>query len=329
MPVAIEEDIEQFVEDKPAPVVRFSPLLTDAAPAAHRGRRLVLGVSIPLHLLVFAIFMLLPKRPAAIDEPMLPVEIVFVAPGPAIPEMTLPPPPKAAPKPMPKPKPRELPRVEAPAPPVAEAPKPPPPPVPAAPEPAPVVKVQPPRPRPEVKTGLLDEAPSGPAIAVSHNSHSAVIAGGFDGEAGAPSSSPRPGRITQVAFDDPRGASRKPRAEAAVVSEAGFGAEAAAPRKRAAESSASSAETDVEILTKPKPVYTDEARALKLEGDVVLDVVFEASGILRVIGLVQGLGHGLDEAAIVAAKKIQFTPARRDGNAVDHAAKLRVVFRLA
>jgi TonB family protein len=61
----------------------------------------------------------------------------------------------------------------------------------------------------------------------------------------------------------------------------------------------------------------------------VLDVVFEAGGVVRVLGVAQGLGHGLDQAAIDAAKKIRFNPARRDGAPVDHAAKLRVVFRLA
>ena len=36
-----------------------------------------------------------------------------------------------------------------------------------------------------------------------------------------------------------------------------------------------------------------------------------------------------DEAAIEAAKKIEFKPARRDGRPVDHTATLRVVFQLA
>src|SRR5262249_14133912 len=110
-----------------------------------------------------------------------------------------------------------------------------------------------------------------------------------------------------------------------------FDAEAASPKKRDVETARppSVNETDVEILSKPKPLYTDEARALHLEGDVVLDVVFEAAGTVRVLGVASGLGHGLDEAAAVAAKKIQFVPAKRDGTPIDHAARLRVVFRLA
>ena len=53
----------------------------------------------------------------------------------------------------------------------------------------------------------------------------------------------------------------------------------------------------VEILFKPKPVYTDEARCKKIEGDVLLQVVFTASGEVKVERVVQGLGYGLDESA--------------------------------
>jgi TonB family protein len=88
-------------------------------------------------------------------------------------------------------------------------------------------------------------------------------------------------------------------------------------------------ETPVQIVSKPSPAYTEEARALKVEGQVVLEVVFAASGEMRVVGVVEGLGHGLDESAIEAARKIEFKPARRDGKPVDHAAVVRIVFQLA
>src|SRR4029077_9800580 len=52
----------------------------------------------------------------------------------------------------------------------------------------------------------------------------------------------------------------------------------------------------VEITFKPNPTYTDEARALKLEGEVLLEVMFGANGQLHVNRVVRGLGHGLDEA---------------------------------
>lgn len=85
----------------------------------------------------------------------------------------------------------------------------------------------------------------------------------------------------------------------------------------------------VEILSKQKPAYTAEARRLRVEGEVTLEVLFEATGKLRVIRVLQGLGHGLDEAAVEAALSIRFKPARRHGRPIDHRATLRVVFQLA
>ncbi|MGH9648616.1 MAG: energy transducer TonB [Bryobacteraceae bacterium] len=77
------------------------------------------------------------------------------------------------------------------------------------------------------------------------------------------------------------------------------------------------ASTAVEITDKPNPVYTAEARALKIEGEVLLEVLFSAAGRPQVDRVVRGLGHGLDEAAIAAASKMRFKPATRSGQAVD------------
>jgi TonB family protein len=92
---------------------------------------------------------------------------------------------------------------------------------------------------------------------------------------------------------------------------------------------AGGASTRVDILDKPNPVYSTEARSLRIEGDVVLEVVFLASGQMQVTRVVSGLGHGLDEAAIQAAKQIRFRPAKRDGQPVDTPARVRIGFRLA
>ena len=87
--------------------------------------------------------------------------------------------------------------------------------------------------------------------------------------------------------------------------------------------------SQVEVIFKPKPVYTDEARRLNLEGEVLLEVMFGANGELHVNRVVRGLGHGLDEAAISAATRIKFKPAQRNGAAVDSTAVVHVTFQLA
>lgn len=83
------------------------------------------------------------------------------------------------------------------------------------------------------------------------------------------------------------------------------------------------------ILFKPNPVYTAEGKQLKIQGSVVLQVVFRASGEVQVVRVVQGLGHGLDQNAEAAAQKIRYKPAREDGQAVDFPATVRIDFELA
>ncbi len=87
--------------------------------------------------------------------------------------------------------------------------------------------------------------------------------------------------------------------------------------------------TAVEVLSKPPVVYTSEARQLHVEGDVVLSVTFLANGQVVVNGILQGLGHGLDEEARRVAQQIRFRPATNNGRAVDVTTKIRITFQLA
>jgi TonB family protein len=114
------------------------------------------------------------------------------------------------------------------------------------------------------------------------------------------------------------------------VATGGFGSEqvvkSGGPKIVAADTGAA---TPVEITFKPNPVYTDEARGLKLEGEVLLEVSFGANGTLHVNRVVRGLGHGLDEAAMAAANKMRFKPAMRGGQQVDSTAIVHVMFQMA
>jgi TonB family protein len=85
----------------------------------------------------------------------------------------------------------------------------------------------------------------------------------------------------------------------------------------------------VEILIKPKPAYPEEAREKKIEGEVLIEMEFSASGEAHVLRLVRGLGYGLDESALAAARGIRFRPATRDGLLVDSAAVVHILFQLA
>jgi protein TonB len=62
--------------------------------------------------------------------------------------------------------------------------------------------------------------------------------------------------------------------------------------------------------------YTDAARAAGVEGVVVLDVIVDETGKTRDITVVDGLEHGLTEAAIAALRACRFTPGERAGQRV-------------
>jgi len=83
------------------------------------------------------------------------------------------------------------------------------------------------------------------------------------------------------------------------------------------------------VLSKPTPVYSDEARTLHIEGDVLLEVEFTATGEIHVLRVVRGLGHGLDESAVRAVQGMRFKPAQRNGQPIDVRTTISIVFRLA
>jgi TonB family protein len=88
-------------------------------------------------------------------------------------------------------------------------------------------------------------------------------------------------------------------------------------------------DTSIEVLSKPQSQYTAEARQLRIQGDVVLRVTFTASGQIVIQGVVNGLGHGLDEEARRVAQQIRFRPATHLGQPVDLTTNIRITFQLA
>ena len=127
------------------------------------------------------------------------------------------------------------------------------------------------------------------------------------------------------------GSGRVSASRVGTVRQSGFGdADVPAPptvRSRPAEATAKV--IPAEILSKPVPVYTQEARNLKIEGEVLLEVVLGSDGKLHVTRVVRGLGHGLDDAAVRAAEQIRFKPAQKDGQPTDSTAVLHIIFQLA
>jgi TonB family protein len=82
------------------------------------------------------------------------------------------------------------------------------------------------------------------------------------------------------------------------------------------------------ILYKEKAKYTEEARQNKIQGIVILNVVFTADGRITSIKVVRGLPDGLTEKAIEAAQKIRFQPAVKAGQPVSVRGNLEFSFNL-
>jgi protein TonB len=86
--------------------------------------------------------------------------------------------------------------------------------------------------------------------------------------------------------------------------------------------------TPPQLLREVKPDYTEAARQRGVQGEVILEIVVRHDGSVGDIRLAQGLGFGLDERAIAAVRQWRFSPAERQGIAVDVLVEVAVEFGL-
>jgi TonB family protein len=81
-------------------------------------------------------------------------------------------------------------------------------------------------------------------------------------------------------------------------------------------------------VSSPAPEYTDEARAQRIEGSVLLRGVIGTEGRVTNISVARGLGYGLNDKAVDCLRKWIFKPAVRDGEPVAVKANVEINFRL-
>jgi TonB family protein len=82
------------------------------------------------------------------------------------------------------------------------------------------------------------------------------------------------------------------------------------------------------LLNPAQPRYTEEARALKIQGTVSMGVLVTENGDVDSVLIFRGLGHGLDEQAADVARKLKFSPATRSGKPIPDWKKVSVQFNL-
>ena len=113
-----------------------------------------------------------------------------------------------------------------------------------------------------------------------------------------------------------------PQAVAAAAATAAPAAAATATAHKVEQLAATHKETCTDPLVRPKrtnpvaPKYTLEARQAEIEGVVRVEVQVDETGHVISARVVSGLGYGLDDAALTAAKASTFEPASRCGKPV-------------
>ncbi len=78
-----------------------------------------------------------------------------------------------------------------------------------------------------------------------------------------------------------------------------------------------------------RPEFTTEARTVGVDGVVIVEVEIDDRGDVTSAKVRRGLGHGLDETSVEAAKKTHFTPATLCGKPVASSFVLKMRFSLA
>jgi len=181
--------------------------------------------------------------------------------------------------------------------------------------------------------GGFGDSSGPPAKSSTRIAGTGTTTGGFGDSNGPPArNSNRAGSIgaTNGAFSSTAAPSGDRTSAGQTIRQSGFETTQPAPSPSAPKKiDTGPPDKNVEITFKPKPDYTEEARKLRVEGEVLVNVLFKASGELSVLDVVHGLGHGLDEAAVRAAQQIRFKPALRAGQAVDWTATVHISFQLA
>jgi periplasmic protein TonB len=81
-------------------------------------------------------------------------------------------------------------------------------------------------------------------------------------------------------------------------------------------------------ISVPQPGYTDAAIAAAVEGKVRVQLTVDETGKVVDVKLIAGLGHGLDEAALAAARRATFEAAVRCGKPTSATFTISMRFKL-
>lgn len=82
------------------------------------------------------------------------------------------------------------------------------------------------------------------------------------------------------------------------------------------------------VIHRVDPSYPPDARAARVQGIVIVEVIVDETGMVREAHVLKGLPYGLEQAALDAVRQWRFEPATKDGQPVAVAMNLTINFRL-
>ena len=86
--------------------------------------------------------------------------------------------------------------------------------------------------------------------------------------------------------------------------------------------------TPPRVVYAPDPSYPPEAFHAKYQGTCVLDLTVGVDGLPHDIKVARGLGMGLDESAVAAARTWRYEPALKDGKPLEVQVQVKIRFRI-
>jgi len=83
-----------------------------------------------------------------------------------------------------------------------------------------------------------------------------------------------------------------------------------------------------QVIHSVEPEFSEEARKAKFQGEVTVELIVDTSGVPQNVHVLRGVGMGLDERAVEAAKQYRFKPAMENGKPVPVILDIAVNFQI-
>lgn len=82
------------------------------------------------------------------------------------------------------------------------------------------------------------------------------------------------------------------------------------------------------LISRAEPEYSFAARVMKLQSDIMAELVIESNGTVRRVEIFRPSGFGLDEQAVACLMNWKFVPAQKGGQPVPVEGNVKLRFRL-